>query len=115
MAFVDLLLSPVLPFIVFYFQGRKVNLRAQFYPVIISLYLAASLGMYIGRLMGVTAIAYLSGEEALLQDLQTIALMWIPGAILGSIYLLFRDFTALSIGYFRKQEAASTLTHIQNM
>lgn len=76
--------------------------------MIISLYLAAFFGMYMGRLMGVTAIVYLSGEEALLQNLQTIALMWISGAIFGSIYSLFRDFTALSIGYFRKQEAPST-------
>lgn len=102
---ITLFLSLVLPFIIFYSQGRKVDLKTQLKSIIISLYLGAFLGGYLGRLIGETAMASLIGIGGILQQFPKVALRYIHPYLLGSLDALFISFTAMSIGYFREKEA----------
>ena len=102
---IGLFLGLVLPLIIFYSQGRKIDLRIQYKNVILSLYLGALLGGYIGRLIGTTAIFSLIGIGDLFRQLPALALNWIYPHILGTLDSLFISFTAISVGYFRKRGA----------
>jgi hypothetical protein len=92
-------------FIVSYFLGKNLDVKAELGTTIVSVYLGCFLGVFLGYGIGFSSMMNLTHESIPYLDIGGTILSMIGIALFMSVSLFFVSFSAIAIRYLRKDRA----------